>query len=149
MSLPARTDLGILLRKMSPVLAGGEYVFCTFPAGTIPAALSPVGTFHEKEGASAICLRRNARRLGLPFTGRYRLITLTVHSSLAAVGFLAAVTAALAAAGVPCNAVSAYHHDHLFVPSVHARRALGLLRRLARPGPRRARGAARRRPRAR
>jgi hypothetical protein len=59
------------------------------------------------------------------------LITLTVHSSLEAVGFLAAVTVPLAEAGISVNAVSAFHHDHLFVPVERAEDAQLLLQRLA------------------
>ena len=43
-------------------------------------------------------------------------ITLRVQSSLTAVGMMAAVSAALAQRGIPCNPVSAVLHDHLFVP---------------------------------
>ena len=57
------------------------------------------------------------------------MITLDVHSSLESVGFLAAVSARLAAAGIPCNAVSAFHHDHLFVPSIGRRRRCGFWKR--------------------
>jgi len=56
---------------------------------------------------------------------------LTVHSSLAAVGLLAAVTAALAARGISVNPVSAFHHDHLFVPVTQAEAALETLRALS------------------
>ena len=55
------------------------------------------------------------------------MITLSVHSSLEAVGFLAAITARLANAGISVNAVSAFHHDHLFVPEHRASEALRLL----------------------
>jgi hypothetical protein len=43
-------------------------------------------------------------------------ITLRVQSSLTAVGLMAAVSAALAKRGIPCNPVSAFLHDHVFVP---------------------------------
>jgi hypothetical protein len=43
-------------------------------------------------------------------------ITLRVQSSLTAVGLMAAVSAALAKRGIPCNPVSAFLHDHIFVP---------------------------------
>jgi len=47
---------------------------------------------------------------------RWACITLRVQSSLTAVGMMAAVSAALAKRGIPCNPVSAFLHDHIFVP---------------------------------
>ena len=43
-------------------------------------------------------------------------------------GLLAALAGKLAAAGIGVNVVSAYYHDHLFVPAGEAERALALLR---------------------
>ena len=59
------------------------------------------------------------------------MITLNVHSSLDAVGFLAAVTARLTTADMGVNPVSGYFHDHLFVPADRADEAMALLRALA------------------
>ena len=59
------------------------------------------------------------------------MITLNVHSSLEAVGFLAAITARLAAAGMGVNPVSAYFHDHLFVPADRVDEAMAILEGLA------------------
>ena len=56
-----------------------------------------------------------------------RMITLDVHSALDAIGFLAAVATLLAKAGISVNAVSAYYHDHLFVPREKADEAMRLL----------------------
>jgi hypothetical protein len=81
------------------------------------ASLAPIGTFVEPEGLTAICPRERADACGLGYDGVFRQITLTIHSSLHAVGFLAALSRALADAGIPCNVVSAAHHDHLFVPA--------------------------------
>ena len=59
------------------------------------------------------------------------LITLKVHSSLEAVGFLSVVTGKLAERGISVNAVSAYFHDHLLVPPRNAAEALNVLREIA------------------
>ncbi len=90
-------------------------------------ALDPICTFREREGITLIVRRADAERRGLPFTYPCRTITLNVHSSLYAVGLMAAITAMLARADVSVNPVSAYYHDHLFVRSEDAERALALL----------------------
>jgi uncharacterized protein len=62
-------------------------------------------------------------------------ITLRVHSALDAVGLTAAVATALAAAGLSCNVVAGYHHDHLFLPYDHAETAMRVLHDLTRTAP--------------
>jgi hypothetical protein len=120
-------DLRTLLQHMTPQLQPGTFVFCSFPGNDLPAGLTPIATFREAEGLSAIVPLNEARHAGVLCQFESALITLTIHSSLDAVGFLAAVSAVLAQAGIPCNAVSAFHHDHLFVPRDSAQRALELL----------------------
>ncbi len=124
-------DLWTLLRHMTPQLQPGTFVFCTFPGENVPADLAPIATFREAKGLSAILALDEAQRAGVPYQFESGLITLTIHSSLDAVGFLAAVSAVLAEAGIPCNAVAAYHHDHLFVPRDMGQRALDLLAAVA------------------
>jgi uncharacterized protein len=125
-------DLAILLRTMRPALQDGVFVFCSIPQDSdIPEAIRPLLLFREREATTLVVRCEEAERAGL--SGRFasRQITLTVHSSLDAVGFLAAVTARLAAAGISVNAVSACFHDHLFVPVDRAADALRLLRHMA------------------
>ena len=125
-------DLKTLLQGMKPEMREGVFVFCTLPEGKeIPANLKPVHIFHEREGTAFVVRREDAEAVGLPYQFTSRLITLTVHSSLEAVGFLAAVTAPLAQAGISVNAVSAFYHDHLFVPLERAEEAQQLLQKLA------------------
>src|SRR6185312_9120705 len=115
------TDLAILIRTMSPRLMAGLFVFTTMD--TVPAGIDPVMTFREAEGITLIVPQDQAIAAGLACSFPSRMITLEVNSSLAAVGFLAAITAKLAAAGIPVNPVSGFHHDHLFVPEDRAEEA--------------------------
>jgi uncharacterized protein len=132
--VPAESDLATLLRNMNPEMPDGIFVFCTIANGAkIPAAVTPQLAFREQEGTTLVIRREEAERHALPHQFPSRLITLTVHSSLDAVGFLAAITARLAAAGISVNAVSAFHHDHLFVPEQRAHEALSLLQNMSTP----------------
>jgi hypothetical protein len=125
-------DLTALLRHMKPELRPGTFVFCTIPPSEpIPGAISPLLTFREQEGTTLVILQEEAEAAGLRSAFASRLITLTVHSALDAVGFLAAITARLAEAGISVNAVSAFHHDHLFVPADRADEAMAVLQRMS------------------
>jgi hypothetical protein len=112
-----------MLAGMAPVLNPGCYSYRTLaPGEAIPEAA--IGTFREAEGPSAIVPATDADPLPLSW------ITLTVHSALDGVGLTAAVSGALAEAGIACNMVAAHHHDHLFVPAPDAERAMAILRAL-------------------
>lgn len=132
--MAGETNLDVLLRSMRPALKDGEYVFCTLPHPAAPDlnALAPVGLFHEDEGLTLILRRERADAASLAYAGTFRLVTLSVHSSLDAVGFIAAVSTRLAAHGIGVNPVAAYYHDHLFVPAARAADALALLESFAR-----------------
>ena len=124
--------LDALLRNVKPEMQPGTFVFCTIPPGEpIPAAVNPLLTFREQEGTTLVIPREEAEAAGLRYAFASCLITLTVHSALDAVGFLAAITARLAAAGISVNAVSAFHHDHLFVPVERADEAMAILQAMS------------------
>lgn len=130
--MAGKRDLNALLGDMKPEMQQGIFVFCTIPPSeSIPAAINPLLTFREQEGTTLVMSREEAEAAGLQYAFVSRLITLTVHSALDAVGFLAAITAHLAAAGISVNAVSAFHHDHLFVPADRADDAMALLQDLS------------------
>jgi hypothetical protein len=126
--MSGETNLSILLNSMQPVLREGEYVFCSIDHhNSNYLELNPVCLFYEDEGLTLILNRESADATALPYTSVFRLITLSVHSSLDAVGFLAAITSKLAEHSISVNPVSAYYHDHLFVPAAQAEEVMELL----------------------
>ncbi|MER9140223.1 ACT domain-containing protein [Mesorhizobium sp. M0830] len=130
--MTGETDLKTLLGSMTPELLAGTYVFATLAPGVAqPRGLDPVMVFREREGATLIVAEEAANAAGLTASFSCRMVTLNIYSSLEAVGFLAAITTRLAAAGIGVNPVSAFYHDHLFVPADRAEEALELLIGLA------------------
>lgn len=129
--MTGETNLPTLLRNMRPALHGEAFGFFSL-AEAVALRLLPEarGSFREEEGLTLILPVETARAHGLRPESAWALIILTVHSSLSAVGFLAAISAALAAAGISLNSVSAYYHDHLFVPWDRRLEALALLEAL-------------------
>jgi len=127
----AETNLKKLLALMEPELRPEEFVFATVShADFKELQLEPWGWFREHEGITLILEKNAATTAGLKHTFPSRMITLTVHSSLEAVGFLAVITERLAAAGISVNAISAYYHDHLLVSLDRASQAMEILHQL-------------------
>lgn len=129
--MAGETALATLLRSMSPQLNDGDYVFCTLPDNHIPQGCEVIGSFREQEGLTLIVERQQAERAGLSFDYVAAWITLNVHSALEAVGLTAAFASALGKAGISCNVIAGYYHDHLFVGRADAERAMEVLRQLA------------------
>ncbi len=125
--MTGETNLATLLRTMQPVLNKGEYVFCTIGHETELEARDMICLFREKEGMTVIVRKSLADTQGLAYSFIAAWITLTVHSSLEAVGLTAAVSKALADEGISCNIVAAFYHDHIFVPEAEADKAMQAL----------------------
>jgi hypothetical protein len=129
------SDLNTLLLTMAPDLSPNVFVFASIASRSLPHEIEPICSFQEAEGLSIIVEREQAERARLPWILEVRMITLTVHSDLEAVGFIARISAVLAEANIPCNAVSACFHDYIFVPCELAPTALDILITLAKPRP--------------
>jgi hypothetical protein len=127
------TDLATLLKTMEPSLSPEEFVYCTVPTEGVPShlPLNPLCIFHEAEGTTLILPTETAKGHGLSYGAPMRCITLTVHSALEAVGLTAAFATALTREGISANVVAAYYHDHIFVPSADAERAVAVLKALS------------------
>lgn len=121
-----------MIANMTPVLQPGTFVFCSMIHNQDATAAMTLAraTFVEDEGLSLILPKSDADRLGLSYEISMKQITLMVFSSVEGVGLTAAVAKALSKANIPANVVSATQHDHVFVPSKDAEKAMDVLRAL-------------------
>lgn len=124
-------DLVKLCGSLDPVMAQPVYVYCSFIDFSLPAGLTAFCTVREGEGLTAVVVRSDAQRLRLPYAFESRLITLSVHSSPEAVGFIAVISRTLAQAGISCNAIAGYYHDRVLIPVDRAEEAMSLLNEIA------------------
>lgn len=129
------SDLSVLLVHLKPQLHDSAFGVCSVPHGEVPLPLpwtALFATLRETEGLTLVAEYATLTALDLPLAGPFRCISLQVHSSLHAVGLTAQVSHRLAAAGISCNMLAGYYHDHLLVPADRAEDALMLLEQLAR-----------------
>jgi uncharacterized protein len=122
------TNLQTLLKSMKPVLNTGSYVFCNIQKEQLFNVDNILFFFKETEANTLVMKQEQADLEGYTYTGVFAWISLTVHSSLEAIGLTAAFSTALAKHGISCNVVAAYYHDHIFVPTKDAEKALMVLR---------------------
>jgi uncharacterized protein len=127
--MTGETNLDMLLKTMKPFLNEGDYVFCTT---TNKVNIEDVlMLFKENEGNTLILQKETADILDLPYSFVAAWITLTAHSSLAASGFTAAFSRALAKENISCNVVAAFYHDHIFVDKKDSEKAMEVLKSLS------------------
>ena len=114
-----------MLAGMEPVLADERYRFVSH--GPDNDFIDLLGTMfamvREAEGATLVIRARESDP-----APHFARITLQVHSALEGVGLTAAVSTALAKAGIACNVIAGFHHDHLFVTWERREEALAILK---------------------
>jgi len=124
-------NLGVLLKNMQPSLHEGEFVFCSVENLNNIDIQELVCSFREAEGITIIVSKNYADIHKLNYSFIASWITLTIHSSLDAVGLTAAFSKALAAENISSNVVAAFYHDHIFVNHADAAKAMLVLQSLS------------------
>ncbi len=126
-------DLAKLLSSLSPTVVPGEFVFCSFENSRYGdrQELKPVAAVVEMEGLTLVVPKSKADEHRLTYESVFRGITLGAHSSLDAVGLTAIFSRQLAQNGISANVIAGYFHDHIFVPSELAEKAMVAIRALA------------------
>jgi len=125
-------DLDELLESMTPEIQNGDYVFFTVDGDFSDYVhLNPLAFFVEAEGLTLIVSVEAAEEAELVYESTFKQITLTVHSSLDAIGLTAAVATKLASHDISANVVAAYYHDHIFVQKEKVDEALLALKELS------------------
>jgi hypothetical protein len=128
------SDLSVLLKTLEPALNPGVFVFASVKDGHAIDPAVIVASIREPEGLSVITSETDAATSGLNPLFKCAWITLTVNSSLDAVGLTAAFASALGHSGISCNVVAGAYHDHIFVPLESAQAAMHVLRQLQTDG---------------
>ncbi|MDN3691377.1 ACT domain-containing protein [Chryseobacterium tructae] len=128
--MEGEVNLKNILKNLNPSLNKGKYVYCTVDSiDKIPLS-KILFLFKETESITIVVKKEDAEELNLDFSYVASWITLEVHSSLSAVGLTAAFSQALSEAGISCNVVAAYYHDHIFVDEKDTAKAIEVLNML-------------------
>jgi hypothetical protein len=116
MAAPGETDLDSMLATLGVQRRPGVFAYIAVEVPT-PGLMAAAHAMVKEGRLTTIVLPiEAAERAGQSTDVQFAWLTLTVQSSLDAVGLTAVVSARLAAVGISCNVLAGYHHDHLLVP---------------------------------
>ncbi|MDG5493009.1 ACT domain-containing protein [Psychroserpens sp. SPM9] len=120
-------NIAELIKNMKPIHQQGDFVFCTVKDLSKIDRNETICEFKETEGTTIIIEKSKADTLQLDYHYVATWITLSIHSSLEAVGLTAVFSSVLAKHNISCNVIAGYYHDHIFVDKKDAIRAIEVL----------------------
>jgi uncharacterized protein len=129
-SVIGEQNLAVLLQSLQPQLQPEPYVFCCVAQADADLVAKAFATVHEAEGLTLVLPATVAEYYRLPALPQWARITLMVHSSLEAVGMIAAISTRLSEHGISTNPIAGYYHDHVFVQWSRRFEALELIEQL-------------------
>ena len=116
MAAPGETDLDAMLATLAVRRRPGVFTYIAVDVPT-PELLAAAHAIVKEGPLTTIVLPiDDAERAGHSAIVRLAWLTLTVQSSLEAVGLTAVISERLSRARIACNVLAGYHHDHLLVP---------------------------------
>ncbi len=125
--MSGETNTAKLIKGLNPLLNEGKYIFSTLKDFSKIDRKHTLFEFKEKEGTTVVLEQHKADELNLDYEYVAAWITLTIHSSLSAVGLTAIFSTELAKNDISCNVVSGFYHDHIFVNINDATKAIRVL----------------------
>ena len=127
MPAPGETDLEAMLASLAVTRRDGVFTFVETTGPTVEMMRRAHAVVVEEESTTLVLTLDDAEALDLEGPVEMAWLSLTVASSLEAVGLTAAFSAMLGGAGIPCNVLAGFHHDHLLVPVDRADEAIRVL----------------------
>ncbi|MEP7324054.1 MAG: ACT domain-containing protein [Saprospiraceae bacterium] len=112
---------------MNPILNEGIFVFASIADPIKIPSSDIIMLFKEAEGTTLILKKEFADLYQLDYTYLSSWITLGITTSLSMIGLTAKFSSALSNAGISCNVIAAYNHDHIFVDLDRTAEAMHIL----------------------
>lgn len=111
-------DLAKMLESLTVSVRPEPYVLVALPAEETPPPLGNgvAAVIEEAEGPTVIATLSRAAHEEWPHDFVASWLTLDIHSALEAVGLTATFSRQLGRAGIPCNVIAGFYHDHILVP---------------------------------
>jgi|TARA_B000000475_G_scaffold133548_1_gene107688 hypothetical protein len=130
--MPGQTDLKKILESIDPYLVDESFIFMTTDQSlsSISNTLNPIASFKENEGLSIVITQATADKNAITYDSVFSCISLGVHSSLESYGLISTISRELTQNNISTNVFSGYYHDHIFVQSEKADKALEIISKI-------------------
>jgi hypothetical protein len=130
--MPGQTDLKKILESIDPYLVDESFIFMTTDQSlsSISNTLNPIASFKENEGLSIVITQATADKNAITYDSVFSCISLGVHSSLESYGLISTISRELTQNNISTNVFSGYYHDHIFVQSGKADKALKIISKI-------------------